>query len=117
VVLLSGLAEDSAAIELRATPKLCLLALGEQACGGEVTLRWRSPQPISSCLYQDQGPEALRCWHQARSGELRLPLHARKNVTFLLVSPEGTPLAQTQVQVVLPETSQRRKRRNPWSFY
>ena len=63
MILLSGLAEATAADELRATPKLCLLALGEQACGETGDGRMLEPDELLYELVRFFTPKRLAGQH------------------------------------------------------
>ncbi len=117
--LLAGTAEaaELPALEFSIKPRLCVLTVGEEACYDEVLVRWRSPRPLSLCLFQNRLDDPITCWQQTKEGQHRLVLSASNSVTFHLREPsEGWEVSEA-FEVIHDHQQYRRQRRNPWSFF
>lgn len=111
--------ETPVSMEFTIAPRLCILNEKTELCQQQVSLLWKSSQPMALCLYQGQRSSPEQCWKDAISGELQLNLNVEDSVMFQLrdFEDELRVLAAAEFKVLRDKKKYRRSRRNPWSFF
>jgi len=116
---LSSGSEAPVSMDFSVKPRLCILSEDTERCEQQVSLAWKSSEPLSLCLYSSQHNMPSQCWEDAVSGELQMELDVEDTVIFQLRDyyDDLRVLAGAEFKVVRDKKKYRRSRRNPWSFF
>ena len=107
----------SSSLELRVTPRVCVVSTTQPVCKQMLTFSWHSAVPLHFCVYEEEVTEPLQCWQQAREGEFFYSLITQTSRDFSAISSAGEVLSVMRVDVAVTGQKYRRARRNPWNFF
>lgn len=111
---LAAFADDSASDAYRLTvkPLLCIVDARTPACELRFAIRWASNDSGYYCVFNELETEALRCWSEAQSGELRDERTVAETFSYWLNQGMDEPvLAKATVDVLQKDSDDRRRRR------
>ena len=109
-------AETKNKVNLSIKPLACIVKKTGDLCEMTVKINWHSPEPINSCLFQDQ-TKAL-CWHNSSHAQEHIKINIKANTVFTLRNDNNDIYAQQHVNIntSLPK-SYRRRLRSDWSLF
>ena len=111
---LAAAADDSPsdAYTLSVKPLLCIVDARTPACEMRVAIRWASGESGYYCVFNELETEALRCWSEAQSGELRDDRTVAETFSYWLNQGTDEPvLVMATVDVLRKDSDDRRRRR------
>ena len=111
---LAAFADDSAsdAYTLSVKPRLCIVDARTAACEMRFVIRWTSDESGYYCVFNDLQTQALRCWNEARVGDLRDDRTIAESFGYWLNQGVDEPaLAKATVDVLQKDSDDRRRRR------
>ena len=98
--------------ELVVKPLLCIVDARTPACETQFAIRWASSESGYYCVFVDLETQALRCWSEARAGELQDDRTVAETFSYWLSQGVGAPaLAKATVDVLQKDSDDRRRRR------
>ncbi|MCJ8319058.1 MAG: DUF3019 domain-containing protein [Colwellia sp.] len=81
-----------------------------------IKIKWSSPVPINSCLFQDKSKTI--CWRNRSKADERIDINIKDDMEFTLMSENNDIYAKQLVRI---NTSQpknyRRRLRSDWSLF
>ena len=111
---LAAAADDSPsdAYTLSVKPLLCIVDARTPACEMRFAIRWASGESGYYCVFNELETEALRCWSEAQSGELRDDRTVAETFSYWLNQGTDEPvLVMATVDVLRKDSDDRRRRR------
>lgn len=102
-------AED---MELSVKPVLCIVDSRNPGCEMSFIVVWKTGTSGYYCLFNDFGDAPVRCWNEAREGELTDERDVRREFSFWMTGADGElRLAQVDVEVLRMDSDDRRRKR------
>ena len=111
---LLAVADDAAdpTATLTVKPLLCIVDLRTPSCDIRFTIAWRAATAGYYCVHNDFENAALRCWVEARSGELQDHRTVVESFRYWINHGADRPaLATATVDVLRKDSDDRRRRR------
>lgn len=112
-------AEDAATLTVK--PLLCIVDARTPSCDIRFAIAWRAAATGYYCVHNDFEAAALRCWVDARLGELQDHRTVVESFRYWLNHGEDRPaLATATVEVLRKDSDDRRRRRRTrhvWDVY
>jgi hypothetical protein len=103
-------------IELSIKPVTCIVKQPGDVCTMTVKVRWQSPRPISSCLYQET--TKTLCWQDKNEAVAKVAINFNENMTFTLRDSGNNIFAQQEIIVNTSSSKKYRRRlRSNWSLF
>lgn len=102
---------NTRSVDLSVKPLLCIVDERTPGCDMSFLVRWRSNEVGYYCVFNSLEDNALNCWAEQQSGELRDDRTIRDNLVFWISETEGTPLESITVEVLRMDSDDRRRRR------
>jgi Protein of unknown function (DUF3019) len=107
----SGQAADEP-VSLTVKPSLCIADQFSPSCTMKFQLRWQSLRSGDFCVNNDLQPLPLRCWGQARSGDLQEQRIVSQDFSYWLTEPlHSERQAVVKVEVLRIGSNDRRRER------
>ncbi len=114
LVPLGAMADDAAdsPYTLTVKPLLCIVDARTPECEMRFTIHWASEVSGYYCVVSELDTGALRCWSEARSGDLQDERTVAEAFSYWLNQGSDEPvLAKTTVEVLRKDSDDRRRRR------
>ncbi len=114
LVPLGVMAEEAAdsPYTLTVKPLLCIVDARTPACEMRFVIRWASQDSGYYCVFSELDSGALRCWSEARSGDLQDERSVAETFSYWLNRGTNQPvLAKSTVDVLRKDSDDRRRRR------
>ncbi len=105
-------AEEPAEVELNVKPLLCIVDKRTPSCEMTFEVRWESRESGYYCVLNDIEPLPLRCWDEARQGELEDERSVEQDFSYAVnEGGDAPPVAAVTVEVLRMDSDDRRRRR------
>jgi hypothetical protein len=113
-------ARKSPEVSLRVKPVLCITDASQPDCEMTFEVEWESGQANDYCLGDDVSLAPLNCWVRQSSGEYDEDRIVKQSFSYQLTrAGEEEPLAETKVELMTIDNSDRRRQRrsrHAWSI-
>lgn len=86
-------------VVFQAVPESCVVVRKGQTCHLDVRLSWQAKQPNHFCIVEVSSGKRLRCWKEARSGELNMRYKAVSSQRYQLIDVRTSIIA---AELVIP---------------
>lgn len=97
---------------LTVKPVLCITDKRNQSCDMSFIVSWLSGSTGYYCLLNNFGEEPLRCWNEARAGDLTDEQTVEKDFSYWMIGTDTTArLAQVDIEVLRMDSDDRRRKR------
>jgi hypothetical protein len=107
-------------VKLSVKPRLCVTGKREQACETSFQVQWISTRIDRYCLQDDISSAPLRCWQRDADGRFEEDRVVERSFSYQLTKPgQDPPLAETRIELLSLESSDRRRNRrnrHAWSI-
>jgi hypothetical protein len=114
ILPLAALADGGASdtYTLTVKPLLCIVDARTPACDMRFAIRWAGVDSGYYCVFNELEDDALRCWSEAQSGDLRDERSVAETFSYWLSRGVDAPvLAEATVDVLKKDSSDRRRQR------
>lgn len=102
--------------ELSIKPLTCIVKVAGDHCQMTVTVTWKTSQPFSGCLFQEE--HNLACWQKQDHVKEQLTVSLAKDMVFALKNQQGLVIANQSIKVNASTSTQYRRRlRAQWSLF
>lgn len=99
-------------MQLTVKPVLCVTDNRNPSCDMSFLIVWRNLSAGYYCLFSDFDDAPMRCWNEARKGEVNDDRTVTQNFSYWMTGSEpSTRLAETHVEVLRLDSDDRRRRR------
>ena len=112
LTLLPALTSADNGVRMKVRPVLCIVDERTPSCQMSFLVAWESDAAGYSCLYNDFGRAALRCWTEQRSGEHSDERSVDAGFSYWMSrDTSDAPLAVVAIEVLRMDTDDRRRKR------
>ncbi len=115
VLTVVALAVDDARaddFQLSVKPVLCVTDNRNPSCDMTFLVVWASDSIGYYCLFSDHGDAPVRCWSEARNGDMRDERTVSENFSYWMAGPDAGPrLAHVIIEVLHLDSDDRRRKR------
>jgi hypothetical protein len=99
-------------VTLSVKPLLCVLDKGATSCMMTFDVRWKSLVTAEYCLNDGGQQTPLRCWPNARAGDLQQQRQVSEEFRYWLTPATGAErLAEVKISVLRVDSADRRRER------
>jgi hypothetical protein len=99
-------------VRLTVKPLLCVLDHGATSCMMTFDVRWKSVAAAEYCLNDGAQPAPLRCWPNARAGDLQQQRQVSEEFRYWLTpAAGGDRLSEVKISVLRVDSADRRRER------
>ena len=108
------IAQESAVLAVQ--PNKCVALRKGQKCYQKLNITFKASEPRDYCLYLEGNQIPIKCWINARQGNLNYALNSENSVQFILQNASGELMAVSQVTVAWVY-SKRTRRKSSWRLF
>lgn len=116
--LTAGMGAPSSGIQLKLSPRVCILAANVRQCSTTVRANWHSPREESLCLVILGRSDVKRCWEHYSQGTYSIELVFSDDLLIELKDSRlETVLASEALRIIREAIRYRHRRREPWNIF
>jgi hypothetical protein len=105
----AALADD---MKLSVKPLLCITDSRNEVCDISFLVVWESGKRGYYCLFNDDDEAPMRCWNEAREGQMTNDRAVRETFSFWMAGTDAAKrLAEVRVEVLRMDSDDRRRSR------
>jgi hypothetical protein len=110
--LVTAPAAQADGMKLSVKPLLCITDSRNAVCELSFLVVWESGERGYYCLFNDYGESPIRCWNEARDGQVTDDRSVRESFSFWMTGSDTTNrLAEVSVEVLRMDSDDRRRKR------